>query len=45
MEFPSQVLYIEEVVIYAPHFDEGALGVGDKAIHVRGESSGHHLGY
>ena len=44
MEFPCHSSHIKKVIVDASFLDKGALGIGNKLVHVRSESSGHHLG-
>jgi hypothetical protein len=39
----GKVLDIQEIVVNTPLLDEGALSIGDKLIHVRGETKRKHL--
>ena len=36
----GKVAHAHEVIVYASRLDEGALGVGDKFVHVRSEAEG-----
>ena len=44
MQFSRQVSDIHEVVMDASLFYEGALGVRDKVVHMRGHLGSHRLG-
>ena len=43
VQAPSAIANIQEVVMDASCFNEGALGVGDEACHVGAQPSGEHL--
>ena len=40
MEPAGKVAHAHEVIVYASRLDEGALGVGDKFVHVRSKAEG-----
>jgi hypothetical protein len=43
MKFASKVPHIHVVIVDASFFDECALGIGHKRVHMRRKPSGHHL--